>query len=170
MELSKLHRILLINQYKMLAALDKNEESRYLELAEILESGYSIFYPMIDEWLSEDMPEVEGKLVLEVLDLYREIESIKRLTKDPRISEHHYATFPGFDGNNETQHWSFCRFLVETQGKFQEQKQYLQKNDGMNSHTPMLEKYRRMLKKRKALGAPRARDLSVDQILQVLEA
>ena len=49
MKLQKKDRLLLINQYKILAALDKGEESHYLELIEILERGYSIFYSMIDE-------------------------------------------------------------------------------------------------------------------------
>ncbi|MBI6636170.1 YfbU family protein, partial [Pseudomonas paralactis] len=48
-QLTKKDRLILINQYKILASLDKDDESHYLELIQILENGYSIFYPMIDE-------------------------------------------------------------------------------------------------------------------------
>lgn len=168
MELSKKDRVLLINQYKILAALDKGDESRYLELIDILEHGYSIFYSLVDEWVSKDMPEEEGRFVLNVLDLYRSIEDVKRSTRDTRLLEHHFAVFPGFDGNNESEYLGFCRFLIEKQGKFQEQEQYLAKNDGMNSHMPMIEKYRRMLAA--AGDAFAVRHFSPDRVLAILDA
>lgn len=170
MKLLKKDRLLLINQYRILAALDKSEESHYLELIEILERGYSIFYSLIDEWVSEDMPEEEGRFVLEVLDLYRAIDDVKRSSRDSRLVDHAYSIFPGFDGNNESEYLSFCRFLIEKQGKFQEQKQYLQKNGGMNSHMPMIDKYRRMLAHRKSITASPSWRLTVEQALAVLDA
>jgi len=170
MKLLKKERLLLINQYRILAALDKSEESHYLELIEILERGYSIFYSMIDEWVAEDMPEDEGRFVLEVLDLYRAIDDVKRASKDNRLVSHAYGVFPGFDGNNESEYLGFCRFLIERQGKFQEQKQYLHKNDGMNSHMPMIGKYRRMLEERKAISSRDSWRLTVEQALKVLDA
>jgi uncharacterized protein len=170
MTLDKKDRLLLINQYKILAALDKNEESYYLELIEILQNGYSIFYSMIDQWVSEDMPEEECRFVLEVLDLYRAIEDVKRSTKDNRLINHTYGIFRGFDGNNESEYLGFCRFLVDNQGKFQEQKQYIQKNDGMNSHMPMVSKYRRMLAKKNTLVAPESWRLTLEHALLVLDA
>jgi len=41
----------------------------------------------------------------------------------------------------------FCRFIIEVQGKFQEQKAYLLKNDNLDSHMPMTNTYERMLAK-----------------------
>lgn len=168
MELSKKDRLLLINQYRILAALDKESGAQYFELIEILERGYSIFYSLIDEWVSEDMPEEEGRFVLNILDLYRAIEDIKRASKDQRILSHDYSFFHGFDGNNETQHMAFCRFLIETQGKFQEQKPYLLRNDNLNSHMPMINKYERMLKAAK--DVPNLWRMSADDALVILNA
>lgn len=168
MELTKKDRILLINQYKILAALNKDEESHYLELIEVLERGYEIFYSLVDEWVSEDMPEDEGRFVLNVLDLYRAIEDVKRITKDERLLKHDYSFFKGFDGNNETEHMAFCRFLIETQGKFQEQRPYKLRNDNLNSHMPMIEKYQRMLDV--AAGFASTLKMSPDQVLTVLNA
>lgn len=170
MKLDKKDRLLLINQYKILAALDANEESHYLELIEILERGYSIFYSMIDEWVLEDMPEHEGRFVLDILDLYRSIEDVKRLTKDERLIKHEYGIFLGFDGNNESEHLGFSRFIIQRQGKFQEQKQYLHKNDSMNSHMPMINKYRRMLEEKNMIMIGDSWKLSLEQALRILDA
>lgn len=166
--LDKKDRILLINQYKILAALNIEERDRYQELIEILENGYSIFYSEIDYWVSEEMPSEEGKFVLEILDLYRAIEDIKRSNKDERIRTHRNAYFRGFDGNNETEYMGFCRFLIETQGKFQEQKHYLIKNDNLNSHMPMIPTYTRMLEKKSQLGINFS--MTTEQALQILDA
>jgi uncharacterized protein len=168
MEMTKKDRIFLINQYKILAALNKDEESHYLELIEVLEQGYEIFYSLVDEWVSEDMPKDEGRFVLDVLDLYRAIEDVKRSTKDERLLKHEHSFFRGFDGNHETEHMAFCRFLIDTQGKFQEQKPYKLRNDNLNSHMPMIEKYRRMLILADQLS--KVGRLSPDQVLEVLNA
>lgn len=168
MEITKRDRLILINQYRILANLDKSEAERYEELISILENGYSIFYSQLDEWISDEMPEEEGRFVLGVLDLYRAIEDVKRASKDSRLLAHAYSFFRGFDGNSETEHMSFCRFLIEKQGKFQEQKQYLPKNDNLNSHMPMTEKYSRMLDEAKNL--PNKWSMSAEEALRVLDA
>ena len=168
MEITKRDRLILINQYRILASLNKNEADHYEELISILENGYAIFYSQLDEWISDEMPEDEGRFVLEVLDLYRAIEDVKRASKDNRLLAHRYSFFRGFDGNNETDHMSFCRFLIEKQGKYQEQKQYLLKNDNLNSHMPMIEKYSRMLDEAKSL--PDKWSMNADEALRVMDA
>jgi len=145
MQLSRKDRILLINQYRLLAMLDEGEAKRYLELIEILENGYTIFYSMIDSWVDDEMSLENGQLVLNILDLYRSIEDLKRSVEDRRLHDHPYAYFRGFDGNNETEYMAFCRFLIVKQGKFQEQLSYVTRNDNFNSHAAMLPRYQRML-------------------------
>ncbi|NWK51822.1 YfbU family protein [Acinetobacter sp. SwsAc5] len=145
MKLDKKDRLILINQYKILAKLDANDAHYYNELIQILENGYEIFYSMLDQWIDNEMPEDESRFVLNILDLYRAIEDLKRRTKDENLSKHSYGIFNGFDGNNESEYLGFTRFLIEIQGKFQEQKQYYYQNDHLNSHCPMVSKYKRML-------------------------
>lgn len=166
--LDKKDRILLINQYKILAALNIEERDHYQELIEILENGYSIFYSNIDYWVSEEMSSDEGRFVLDILDLYRAIEDLKRSSKDEKITSHPNSFFRGFDGNNETEYMGFCRFLIETQGKFQEQKPYLIKNDNLNSHMPMIPKYTRMLRKKEELGI--SFRITPDEAIQIMNA
>jgi uncharacterized protein YfbU (UPF0304 family) len=168
MELTKKERVFLINQYRILASLNRDDASHYQELIEVLENGYEYCYYMLDEWISEGMAEEDGKFVVEVLNLYRAIENIKRATKSKQLHEHPNSFFRGFDGNNETQHMSFCRFLIETQGRFQEQQQYLPSNDNLNSHMPMVDLYTRMLEEAKQI--PDIWNMSADDALRILNA
>ena len=168
MELSKKDRVFLINQYKILAALYPDESKHYEELISILDHGYEVFYSMIDEWISEDMPEEEGKFVLDILNIYRVVDDVKRVGKNEEISEHNYSFFRGFDGNNETEYMAFARFLVIEQGKFIEQESYLAKNDNMNSHCPMVHKYKAMVDMWKKLGSKW--QLNEHELLQILNA
>ena len=72
--LSKIQRLTLINQYKILAELDKENRKQYEEFIEILSSGYTVFYDTLTEWISDEMNEEEGEFVLDVLDLYCAVE------------------------------------------------------------------------------------------------
>ena len=166
MELTRKDRLFLINQYKILASLNKDEKSHYEELVEILENGYEIFYNMVDSWICDEMPSEEGKFVLNILDFYRAIEDLKRTTKDERLVSNSNAIFRGFDGNNETEYMGFARFLIENQGKFAEQQQYLRQNDNLNSHMPMYKRYKRILVKAAKYG--QVWDLTVEQALEIL--
>ena len=154
MHFTKKERLILINQYKILSKLCPDDSEHYNELREILEDGYEIFYSQIDEWISQDMSKSEGEFVLEILNLYRAIEDYKRMSKDQEIINKSYSYFRGFDGNNEGQYMQFSRFLINKQNKFSEQKDYLRKNDNLNSHTPMISIYKRMLSKWKHIGKP----------------
>lgn len=169
MKLEKKDRLILINQYKILAKLETNDAHYYKELVEILENGYEIFYSLLDQWIDEEMPRNKSRFVLDILDLYRAIEDLKRKTKDERLLTHSYGNFRGFDGNNESEYLGFTRFLIEIQGKFQEQKQYYYENDHLNSHCPMTQKYERMLAKVQETGVG-IWQMSVEQALIILDA
>ena len=162
MEFTKKERVLLINQYRILASLNKDDEEHYSELIAILENGYEIFYSMVDEWISDDMPEEEGRFVLDILDFYRIVEDISRLI------EHAFSIFRGFDGNNESEYMSFARFLINQQGKFSEQQDYLRKNDNLNSHMPLVQTYKAMLRKWEEMD--KRMSLSVDEAISILDA
>lgn len=154
MHFTKKERLILINQYKILSKLCPDDSEHYNELREILEDGYEIFYSQIDEWISQDMSKSEGEFVLEILNLYRAIEDYKRMSKDQEIIKNSYSYFRGFDGNNEGQYMQFARFLINKQNKFSEQKDYLRKNDNLNSHMPMIGIYKSMLSKWSNIGKP----------------
>jgi uncharacterized protein YfbU (UPF0304 family) len=168
MEISKKDRIILINQYRILSKLEPESADHYEELIHILEHGYEIFYPKIDELVSEDIPTAEGVLVLEILDLYRMIEDHKSQHPGDEVSKHPWGTFSGFDGNNEGDYLGFTRFLIEKQSKYQEQQKYSKAKDGFNSHMPVVDKYKKMLKKWES--KKRSMQLSKSDVLEILDA
>lgn len=76
-------------------------------------------------------------------------------------------SFPGFDGNNESEHGSIAQFLIERLGRFSRFKA----RSSLNSHMPCLAGYRRMLEvflpiRTNLIG----RGLDVDQIIEIMAA
>jgi uncharacterized protein len=98
---------------------------------------------MIDS--SEDLPP-NVKETCDILDMYRSIEpAFKRLSESEkeRVKSNPsgaYATFQGFDGNNDD-HYGVLSDLVNVIGKYEERK-----GGVFKSHSPVsLPKYRKML-------------------------
>jgi uncharacterized protein YfbU (UPF0304 family) len=161
-------RLLLINQYTILQHLDP-ENTQYAEFLEIVTHGYEHAYSEITEWINEPMSADAGKLVYDVLSLYRAIEHYKsKNPEDTEVGEHAWGSFAGFDGNNETEFVTFTNFVINKQGKFSEQQHRKGETDGFNSHSPTLDSYRGMLR----CWASRGKNvtLSRDDALEILNA
>lgn len=73
--------------------------------------------------------------------------------------------FVGFDGNNETEHFGVASVLVEDMGRFGEFK-----GRSLNSHMPMLDRYRRMKLAFEGVGGAGASPLPLQMINAVLDA
>ena len=143
MKLTDIERLILINQFSIRKAVEKNDD--YDHLIKILTDGYELFYGDLVSHLSA-VPEDECRFVLDVLDMYRAIDDYKRANpKDMEVAELPWSSFPGFDGNNEAHLLGFAQFLIEDQEKFQEQRERKHETDGFNSHMPTVDIYRRML-------------------------
>jgi uncharacterized protein YfbU (UPF0304 family) len=112
------------------------------------------------------MPKQDADLVVDILNLYQIIEHVKTTTRDERLIKDYYGLFRGFDGDHEIDCMSLARFLIEKQKKFQEQATYLTKNDNLNSHSPMMGKYSKMLAEAKKY--PSIASLTPDEILLIL--
>lgn len=168
MQLTRMERITLINQYRILSFLDKDSKDYYDEVIDILSNGYEIFYSQIDQWVSEDMPVSDCKFVLDVLDMYRAIfDYIKNNPKDKEVSKHVRAKFIGFDGNTETNYMGFASFLINKQGKFAEQREG-KKGKDCNSHCPMVHTYTKMLEMWNSFN--KSFHLSKTQVMEILES
>lgn len=95
----------------------------------------------------EDSQETVSE-VADILEVWWIIElSYARLSKKDRMRVEEEAEpygkhveFRGFDGNNESEHMSVARFMLEKQNRFSELK-----GRNLNSHMPSVEMYRRML-------------------------
>lgn len=145
MELSKKERLGLIYQLRILEALYPDEAEHFSEKRTALENGYSLHYEWLVESINDDMSPEECKEVLNILDMYRAITfGLKKLPNNDTLKTHHMAKFHGFDGNNEGQLMGYVRYFIMDLGRFEELKEG--KFPSFNSHMPMLDTYRRMLK------------------------
>jgi hypothetical protein len=145
MKLTDVERTLLINQLTILKLLDPKGARHYDEKIEILNDGYEIFYDDVVHNLDTVSTE-DCRFVIHVLEMYRWLDDyIRRHPEDEEVAKHHWARFAGFGGNDETMLMAFTRFLIKTQGKFEEQLANERNTDRFNSHAPVREIYERML-------------------------
>jgi uncharacterized protein YfbU (UPF0304 family) len=166
--LTLIERILLANQLRILEKLEPEEGETYRVAREAIEEGYELDYDLVARQLSTDtMSEDECRFVHDVLEMYRHLTfSAKRA--DVPAEE---IQFPGFDGNNETKYLGYVNALFG-RNLWAE----LHRQGGYDSHSPMLNRYRRMLAiQRNVLGqtqstgtATNSRALTADEIRQVL--
>jgi len=114
------------------------------------------------------------RFVVDVLDMWSFIEEayehLSAEDKDQLAREADplgaHVQFRGFDGNNEAEHLSIARFLVEDLDRFSRFR-----SRGLNSHSPIVESYRGMLAvfdpiRRTLIG----RCLSVNELTSILIA
>lgn len=145
MNMDKMQRLTLINQYKILAELDKDNKKQYEEFIEILSSGYSVFYDSLTEWISDEMNENDSDFVIDVLDLYCAVEVYEK--HNGKLENLESTKFRGFDGNQEFQEMIFTRFLILKQKKFSELYEYASTTDNFNSHGLMRPVYEPIIKR-----------------------
>lgn len=121
-----------------------------------------------------DRPEAVTDVV-NILDMWSFIEfgyaklskkEKERIEKEvPPFGKH--VSFRGFDGNNESEHMSIARFLIDDMGRFANFK-----GRDLNSHAPTLASARRMYRlfepMRTGLGG--GVELGADQIIKLMQA
>ena len=166
-------RQILVNQFEILKELTESphEEKDFAEKIEILRCGYEVFYSEAFSGTypdSEILPDEEGKFVIDVLSMYSAIHFFLKKHPDEELRKMRHSHFEGFDGNNETGHMAFTRFLIEKQGKWSELREYAKDNDDFNSHSQNVSTYRRMLAKWNSFGSDRY-DLTRERVAAVLQ-
>ena len=122
---------------------------------------------------------IDEELAWETLDIVQMWDmlefSYKKLSKqdqelvDSKITDKVF--FRGFDGNEESQQSSVLSFAMERIGiytDFGDEESIMRDRDGLNTHFPVLEKYREMLKVfREEKGVRR---LSAESIVKIMNA
>ena len=155
MKLTQFERLVLANQYQMLAKVDPQNAKYHERRQAIVEQGYEVLYESeVFKGIDKDVVPMErGREVYDVLDMYRAITfAAEKLPKDSPLRESYYLKFQGFDGNEETGSFAFAQILHEDMGLYKELAG--QGDDGVNSHSPMMPTYRRMLAVQKKLAQP----------------
>lgn len=166
MELSLKERLFLMNQYRILAALYPDEADGYEQRGKAVERGYPSFYG--DDWVDPNpLTAEECTETAKIIDMYWHMQNTVRNEGNDWDIGLDEVRFPGFDGNNEKQ-YGYARYLVEDLGRFgglvtiQE--------GSLNSHAPMLDRYRRMLGVWQPILREHPVTLNEDSIREVLAA
>jgi len=162
--MDKLKRFEIINQLLILEKLYPEEASNYATNRKALEYGFELHYSWLTENLSDGLSEDGCKEALEIMDMYRSITfSWKRLNSDKDVPKE--LRFDGFDGNNEGALRSYTQYFILELDRYEELK-YGQSFPSFNSHTRMLEIYRRQLE----VWRKYSFDLTEEQIALIQEA
>ncbi|GGE47737.1 hypothetical protein GCM10011391_28140 [Pullulanibacillus camelliae] len=171
MELSKVERLLLINQYSILGVLDPDNQNDYELNKEILLQGYKQNYDDLIEWVLDDLPEEISEEVIDILQMYRSLNfSYRGLDKKEKEKvDPEKLKFKGFDGNDETRYMVYARFFMHKLERFEELWGE-GKNPDYNTHHSTLSKYRRMLDTWKSISDRYDSNLSADKINRILES
>lgn len=165
LDLSPKERLFLANQLRILEALYPQEAKDYAAWREAVEGGYSTHYADGAPWLGSELGEGDCREVLDILNMFRALKYGYQELPDKTGIDSHRIKFPGFDGNNESEYLGYADYFINRLGRFQELKD---SGDGLNSHAPLLESYRRMLAVWRRLE--NCHKLGKDQIQAILTA
>ena len=142
-KLSRVERLILINQSRILEHLEPGSKEDLQLHREALEKGYELeYFTYVDALIYDPLPESECELVSSILQmcwiLQKRLAELDDLPESPNL---YVVENVGFDGNYETAHMQYARFLVEKYGKFEG----ITTASTFNSHAPRLSIYRKLL-------------------------
>lgn len=166
MEMTSAQRLILSNQYYLMAKMDPENSVKYQRLQTIVERGYALQIRELDKdfgCLSEE----ECREVVDFMEMYHAMqESNKMLTETERHEvDQRRLQFLGFDIALEAQHVNYVRFLTDSEGLYA---QFDKADHHFNSQMPMLDKYRRMLAVWR--NCPRQYHLCATELTQIFNA
>jgi uncharacterized protein YfbU (UPF0304 family) len=148
-------RVVLANQYEMLASLRPKEADFYLDIAQRVREWWPLedMYPIdgLREMRGDPLTRADQNFVKDVLEIFDALQRADEagLVREPgRLG----VAFMGFCGNEELKYLSYLDWL-----RGQDMFLYvtLANPPDTNSHFPMIEPYRRMHEAWEALGRPR---------------
>ena len=142
MKLSRTERWILSNQFQILEKLAPKEGWDFAR--EVVERGYELHYGDVSQYVYQDvLTEEHCREVVNILAMFSHLKRAYAALpeEDKQDIEEAAVSFLGFDGNNEARQLSYTLLLVDHEGRFTD----LDRLDDFNSHSPVLDTYRRML-------------------------
>lgn len=109
LKLTDTERLILANQYEILAALKKDDS--YASIAEELRDGHEWLYQQHFDYFSPNLREEDAVFVVTILGIYSDLRDSYEQLADKSGIEPHQVQFQGFDGNNEGELLAFARAL-----------------------------------------------------------
>ena len=140
LELSRTERLMLLNQFRILAKVDQSARHDFEVIETALRYGYTSEYEeLFGSSVAGELPRSVAEEVRDTLDLYRMLRVSYRDMALKDLPERDF-NFQGFDGNNETDHFAYATYLIEQKGRWTENK-----GAALNSHSEKAPRYRRMI-------------------------
>lgn len=168
MEMTNAQRLILSNQYTLMSQLDPQNAEKYRRLQTVVERGYALQMRELDKDFG-DMSEELCRQVIDIMEMYHALQESHKMLEDGTRCEcdvdARRLQFWGFDAATESHLMHYVRFLTDDEGLYP---QFEKGQHHFNSHTPMLDKYQRMLKVWR--NCPRQYHLSGNEICQVVNA
>ncbi|ESX83475.1 YfbU family protein [Mesorhizobium sp. LSHC412B00] len=168
---SRLDRLSLSNQMRILEALYPDEAEGIAVQREAIERGYEILYGWDMDHIYDDdnvMTVDESSEVWDTLDMFDAINRFVSKTEDEEIKNSPFTKFMGYDGNNEGKFMAFTAYTIERLKRF-EYVPTLKKNY-WNSHMPVRDTYKRMLKEWHKVPRERRFNLTAAEVKAILTA
>jgi uncharacterized protein YfbU (UPF0304 family) len=173
MDLSKKERLFLYNQYEILKRLNNDDPDTVKDYElnqEILLNGYKHEYESFFTWIDDDTPNNVSEFVWDVFDMYRALYgSYHQLTTEQKDQiDLRGITFQGYDGNEESDYYSYSNFILEKMGRYEEI--YNKGKVELNSHRNMAATYQNMIRTWERIRDGEYSQLTVGQILEVVNS
>lgn len=147
MKLSKVERLMLVNQYLILEKLYPDEQEFYANNRKAVEEGFELHYSdLFTGFSDETLTEEECREVLDILSMFRSITFSYEGLEDKEGIKEYYIKFDGFDLNDEYEgrRVIYARYFINDLDRFEELK-YGNKYADCNSHSLRMDRYRQML-------------------------
>lgn len=136
--ISKIEKLILYNQYEILKNLCPDEKTYYEDEQETIMHGSDSDIEETASNFTGASEEVKEE-VYSILHMFRDI-SCSYSQYNPNQELPYSIRFLGFDGNEESEHYWYCYYLVNHAHKYEEYQ-----HTELNSHSNQLDRYRRML-------------------------
>ena len=150
MKLSRTERWILSNQYHILAALHPDKATAYRAYAEALERGYANFIDRLAARIvRDDTDHEESDEVDAILAMYDAMQRAYRTMDDNYGIDETRLRFPGFDRKSEGDYLGYAQFVIAREVRYPG----LATEPTLDTQSPMLRQYRRMLKAWKDRGS-----------------
>lgn len=166
MELDRVQRLILSNQYMILETLRPEDADWYAQARQALDDGYELEYGILSQYIAEDQLSTEECVeVHDILNMFSCLHAAYRDIDDKSGIDDAALRFSGFDGNAESKQLAYLRYTCEVKGY---RRSFIDALDDLNSHWPMLEEYRNMLREWNRSDDPS--DLTREDIRRIMEA
>src|SRR5262245_30563492 len=166
--LDKKYRLMLVNQLKILEALNPKDADFYRHSRVALEAGYELHYANLFEPFEEPMSPDECREVQDVLEMFSQMKSAFERLGKAKGAKKSDVRFRGFNASVEARQLGYTRYLVDELGRYNELPD--KRNLGFESEAPMLQTYRRMVAAWKGLDDRVRFKLDRLALTQVLDA